>query len=160
MLLVKVSKSPASPLTFCSVQSCVDKAISNYPLTPEEAARIHWKKTEDFYFLGNEDLFIHVLFNLIKNSLRATAPLEDAKISIWINKTTGENALHVKDNGPGIAKQVMPNIFAHFITDTDNGTGMGLAFCKMVMKSFKGEIICKSNINDGTEFILSFPNET
>ena len=59
---------------------------------------------------------------------------QDVKIKIW----TKGSRLYFKDYGTGIPKENLPYIFDRFYTGSKTGTGIGLAFCKMVM-----EIMCK-----------------
>ena len=68
------------------------------------------------------------------------------------------NEIHFKDTGTGISSQILPHIFdSFFTTESSIGTGVGLAFSKMVMHSHHGEIDCLSKEGEYTEFILSFP---
>ena len=69
------------------------------------------------------------------------------------------NYLIVKDTATGIPKDFLPKIFDQFETkkSTSGGTGLGLAFCKMVMESYGGKIECNSELGKYTEFVLSFP---
>jgi len=51
----------------------------------------------------------------------------------------------------------LPKIFTHFSTTRKGGSGMGLAFCKMVMQEYGGDITCESELGKYTRFILTFP---
>ncbi|GAL32100.1 sensor histidine kinase CqsS [Vibrio maritimus] len=65
----------------------------------------------------------------------------------------------IKDTGQGIEPQLIKNIFEDFYTTGKNGTfGLGLSFCKKVMKSFGGSIVCRSEFGEWTEFELIFPD--
>lgn len=61
------------------------------------------------------------------------------------------------DTGKGISKDILPHVFDRFFTRTQHGAGVGLAFCKMVMHSFGGDIRCQSEEGKHTLFSLSFP---
>jgi two-component system CAI-1 autoinducer sensor kinase/phosphatase CqsS len=119
---------------------------------------IHISLVNDFRFFGDQDLFIYVLFNLIKNSL-CYKNKPNFKIEITITAEQDRNVIKVKDYGPGIAKEKITEIFESFITaGKEDGTGLGLAFCKRVMNSFKGDISCESEFGKSTEFSLIFPS--
>ncbi|MDI7065762.1 sensor histidine kinase, partial [Klebsiella pneumoniae] len=68
-----------------------------------------------------------------------------------------------RDTGVGIAPQVLPHIFTRFYTssaeadDASVGTGIGLAFCRDVMRAMGGSIECTSVESVYTEFVLTFP---
>ena len=41
--------------------------------------------------------------------------------------------------------------------ETKKGTGLGLAYCKMIMQGYGGDITCESKLGKYTRFALSFP---
>jgi signal transduction histidine kinase len=100
---------------------------------------------------------IHVFFNLIKNSLYYLKRAEKGSVHIWIENGIKNNTLHFQDTGTGIPPENLPHIFDQFFSTESNGTGIGLAFCKLVMQSMDGNIECVSELGKYTEFILTFP---
>ncbi|MFU8797199.1 MAG: sensor histidine kinase [Gammaproteobacteria bacterium] len=161
MLLMNVQQKKSfaeHPMTLCSITDCINTALQRYPFaSAKHAARVHWKKEEDFQFKGNEVLLTHVLFNLIKNAIHFTGKVKNAGIYLSIKTGKRYNYLYVKDTGKGVPKNLLPKLFTRFFTTTTNGTGLGLAFCKMVMEGFGGEITCDSKESEYTQFTLSFP---
>ena len=79
------------------------------------------------------------------------------EITLKTYKANGLNILSFKDTGAGIAPEILPHIFEKFYSRTKYGTGIGLAFCKSVMKGLGGDITCTSQYGEYTEFILTFP---
>lgn len=140
-----------------SMQYCIKRALEEYPLTEYEKKLIVWNKEEDFYFKGNEILMVHVLFNLLKNSIYCIKEVNKGKIYISLYTMKNLNILIFKDTGKGISKENISHIFRKFYSRTKYGTGIGLSFCKMVMESLGGEIKCKSQEGKFTEFRLCFP---
>lgn len=113
---------------------------------------------QDFTFRGDENSFVYVLFNLFKNSLFYLVDKPEGKIQIRLELGTDQNALYFKDNGIGIPKDQVNNIFEGFRSQSEiENTGLGLAFCKQVMRDFGGDIICQSDYGYWTQFILTFP---
>ena len=55
-------------------------------------------------------------------------------------------------------KSDLKKIFEAFNTSSDSGSGLGLIFCKDVMKSINGNIECESTTLVGTKIKLIFPN--
>lgn len=160
MLLANIRR-PSEKLEefeICSARESINKALAQYIFPTKNAPKIIWNQSMDFTFLGNETLLIHVLFNLIKNSIYFIQKAGKGDIEIWIEKKTDFNSIHFKDTGLGVEEEYLNSIFDQFFTkDTDNGTGIGLAYCKYVMELFKGEIFCLSEVNKYTEFVLKFP---
>jgi signal transduction histidine kinase len=141
----------------CSMNECIKTALADYPFEEDDKPLVHLKEGEDFVFRGNELLLKHVLFNLLKNALFYVKQSANGKIFITTDQDDSFNILSFKDTGPGIAQEILPYIFDRFFSRTRNGTGIGLAFCKMVMVSLGGEIRCHSVKGEFTEFRLFFP---
>lgn len=159
MLLTNVGQQNINTSEFriCSIVDCVDKALNRYPFHADERALITWRGEKDFSFLGDELLTLHVLFNLLKNSIYYIKSAHKGNISIWLELKDKYNQLHFRDTGKGIPSILLPQIFELFFSKTYHGSGIGLAFCKTVMQSYGGEIECISTEGEFTEFILSFP---
>ncbi|MBS0359466.1 MAG: PAS domain-containing sensor histidine kinase [Proteobacteria bacterium] len=141
----------------CSIKNCVEEALKRYPFFDSQKEKVLSHIDYDFKFHGDSELFIHVIFNLLKNALYYIAGYDEAKIEIWTSEDKKYNVLHFKDTGEGIEEEVLSHIFERFYSKTYHGTGVGLAYCKMVMEVFGGKIICRSERGKYTEFVLSFP---
>jgi signal transduction histidine kinase len=141
----------------CSIAQCVQVAIERYPFNENERKLLHFNMIHDFNFIGNQELMVHVLFNLIKNALYYLREANKGEISIWIENEVKYNILHFKDTGKGIAEKVLPHIFDRFYSRTYHGAGVGLAFCMLVMQSFGGDISCRSVEDKYADFSMRFP---
>jgi len=159
MLLVNVNKLDIKSPDFelCSMATCIEKALTRYPFNLKQQQKLHWEGGDDFFFYGKEILIVHVLFNLIKNALYYIAAANKGEIYIFLEHKDDVNILHFKDTGKGIRAQVLPYIFDRFFTKTRHGAGIGLAYCKMVMQAFNGDITCHSREGEYAEFLLTFP---
>ena len=136
-----------------SILKCVQLALQEYPLSPEEKKLIVLEIHTDFEFYGSEIVMKHILFNLLKNALYQIKSVGKGSIKIW----TDPNVLYFEDTASGIPKKHLQHIFDQFFTRTAFGSGIGLAFCKMVMRKIGGEITCDSVLGEFTRFTLSFP---
>jgi signal transduction histidine kinase len=108
--------------------------------------------THDFGFYGSKQLVQHVFYNLVRNALKYGGP--NVRMEIWLSEGY---RVHFRDNGCGISNAEQKHIFKSFYTKSESGTGIGLAFSNIVMKSIGGSIHCKSKPGKYTEFILEFP---
>jgi PAS domain S-box-containing protein len=158
MLLIKgnLSKINKDKFTNCRLSTCINNSLARYPFKPGEEKLIECKDG-DFTFHGDTLLVVHVLFNLIKNALYYVKRAGKGSIIIWIENGSNNNKLHFKDTGTGISPDNLPHMFEQFFSTESNGTGIGLAFCKLVMQSMDGGIECFSELGEYTEFILTFP---
>ncbi|WP_133130852.1 sensor histidine kinase [Legionella yabuuchiae] len=160
MLLIKAGRDnhlEHCVLEPCSMSECLQEAIERYPFRTNEARRLV-QFEGDFEFFGSKLLMQHVLFNLMKNALYAIAVAERGEINISTHSDDQYHYLYFKDTGLGMSQQQLHQLFEHFYTTSFMGTGIGLSFCKLVMRRFGGDIRCESEEGAYTTFILYFPN--
>ncbi len=103
-------------------------------------------------------LIEQVLINLVVNAKEALKDKEGAMIilSAMINNSN-KVIIKVADNGSGIPKDVLENIFIPFFSTKKTGSGIGLSLCKQIMMLHKGSINVHSVVGEGTAFTLQFP---
>lgn len=157
LMNVKQSNILLGDITLLSMNSCVDEAIARYPFKKGELELVEWSKNDDFLFKGEKILMVHVLFNLMRNSLYFIQAARKGKIKIWYGSDKDNNILYFKDTGKGIPKRDMSKLFEKFYSTTRHGTGLGLAYCKMAITRFGGTISCKSRYGEYTQFEMHFP---
>lgn len=106
-----------------------------------------------------------VIVNLISNAIRYTncnGNIE-GKIIIKLYKENDFIKISVKDNGIGIPKENLDYIFERFYRvdksrcRNTGGTGIGLTICKSIIDLHKGKIEVKSEVNVGSEFVITIP---
>ena len=145
-----------------SIKHDINEALQEYNFFGAERTYVQWddQANQDFVYMGNSLLTKHVIFNLLKNSLKAfkEADQDSASDKIFINLAydQGFNCIIFKDTATGIDSNVFDNLFDKFNGSKDSA-GLGLAFCKMVMHSYGGDITCNSRFGNYTEFTLKFP---
>jgi signal transduction histidine kinase len=66
-------------------------------------------------------------------------------------------AIHVRDQGCGIAKEIQDRIFNLYFTTKRDGTGIGLAMTYRILQLHNGSIAIESVVGQGTEFVLRVP---
>jgi signal transduction histidine kinase len=156
MILTKLSDNTSLPCKNMSAKDFIGAAIKLYPFSVNEASLVHVLVQEDFYFYINEHLMMHVIFNLIQNALRQIKEARRGEIFITITRNRKANILSIKDTATGIHKSRIDSIFTPFMVFRDNGTGIGLSFCKKVINSMNGELRCQSEYGEYAEFIMEF----
>ena len=107
------------------------------------------------------DIDVHlieqVLINLILNAVDACKDQENAQIKVLATQTPNRDIIiKVYDNGSGIPKDILENIFVPFFTSKTAGSGIGLSLCKQIMMLHKGKILVKSIEGEGSVFSLVF----
>ena len=106
----------------------------------------------DIMVMINPPLFDWVIENLLKNALDAM----DGKgaININIKNETAQIIIDVKDNGKGISKKNIANVFKPGFTTKQRGWGLGLSLSKRIIDLYhKGELFVRhSEVGKGTTF--------
>jgi len=134
----------------------VEKLKANKPVT------IYYENKSDIKTINADKLhFRNVLVNLVDNAIKYSN--EQVLIIITCYKV-GDNALFsVKDNGIGIPASHISQVFNKFHrVPTGNvhnvkGTGLGLSYVKYVVEAHNGSVMAESELNAGSEFIISIP---
>ena len=159
MLLMKIKGSitDTTEVKKLSINECLSEALQRYAFQGAERELVVCDTSNDFQFVGDNLLVVHILFNLLKNALYYIASVQKGQIYIHFEKDKNENRLYFKDTGKGISKEALPRIFNRFYTRTEGGAGIGLSFCKMAMEWMGGDITCHSIEGEYAEFILHFP---
>lgn len=98
-----------------------------------------------------------VLLNILYNAYQAMDGKGRLKITTWLDKEKNMLGVSIKDNGSGIAKEIIPNLFEPFFTTKSKGTGLGLAIAHEIIDAHNGIIQVESEPNDGTIFSVFLP---
>ena len=162
MLLVNTAGQPLfqTKQEPVSTTECISDAVRRYPFNNKTERNLLFTSTEiEFYIHAPKLLIVHVLFNLIKNGLYYVQRNGSGTIEIRTCILGDVNYIVVHDTGPGIPLENQGQIFDRFYTTTDSGqgAGIGLSFCKIVMESIGGQIVCESVEGEYTTFKLRFP---
>ncbi|NFB58265.1 PAS domain-containing sensor histidine kinase [Clostridium botulinum] len=107
------------------------------------------------------DKIERIILNLLSNAIKFT----NAGGNIFVNvKDCGENVyVHVKDTGVGIPSNKLESIFERFfqvdktLKKNKEGTGIGLHLVKSFVEMHNGTVTIKSELGQGTEFIIKLP---
>ena len=121
----------------------------------------------------NPGLIRPLLSNLINNALKYSKKDVDPVIQIRCEITdirvpsNGKESedkycrIYIKDNGIGFEQKYAEQIFHMFkrlhLNTEFEGTGIGLALCKKIVEMHNGFISAKSNVGEGSVFIISLP---
>ena len=117
-------------------------------------------------FMGDPDKLKRLFTNLMSNALKFTP--ENGRIECIYKVFTEEEQeyidIEIKDNGVGIPKEDLPNIFSKYKQSeknqkhtADKGTGLGLSICKLISEAHDGSIRAESEQGQGTSFIVTLP---
>ena len=105
----------------------------------------------------NASLFEWVIENLCKNAVDAMEGSGKIELSLLDEGT--KVVIEVKDNGKGIRKKDVKNVFTPGFTTKKRGWGLGLSLAKRIVEEYhKGRIFVKSSeVGFGTTFRIEMP---
>ena len=109
----------------------------------------------------DEEKLKQVVSNLLTNAIKFTN--ENGKVILHITASSQKLQIKIQDNGMGISPDQLPKIFDRFYQVDDSsirkgeGTGIGLALTKELVKLMNGEISVTSQLKKGTEFKILLP---
>ncbi len=119
-------------------------------------AKVHWENLP--VIKGDSGQISSVLQNLVSNGMKfhgEAAP----EVTVSARKQGERWAIHVSDNGIGIASKYCDQIFKPFKRlhgkEEYPGTGIGLAVVKKVVENCSGEISVDSRPGEGSTFMFT-----
>lgn len=110
---------------------------------------------------GNEAQLYRLVFNLVINAIQYTP--EGGQVTLSLAQQDQQAVLQVQDTGAGIAAEEQAKIFDRFYrVDCDRnrktgGSGLGLAIASAIAQAHKGKIQLRSQLGQGSTFIVSLP---
>ncbi len=119
--------------------------------------------TKQLNFPSNPYILSSILQNILQNAIKFRRPRSSSHTPfIVINaiKTDSGVKITIKDNGTGINKEDLDNVFNLYYRSNHivDGTGMGLYITKNSVEKLKGTIAVSSIINKETQFDIQLPN--
>ena len=109
----------------------------------------------------DKDKIERVILNLLSNSIKFTD--KDGIIYVYIKRVDDSVSISVQDNGIGIPKDKLEEIFNRFYQVSDplkkheEGSGIGLCIVEEIINLHSGKINVTSKVNEGTNFEIILP---
>ena len=108
-----------------------------------------------------QDILIdQVLVNLIKNSIEAMTVDEKREKSLTIRTEMADAKtilVTVADTGPGIDEEIRSAIFSPYVSDKENGMGLGLSISQRIIAEHGGTLYLDETSASGTTFKFTLP---
>ena len=127
-----------------------------------ETIRVIENIQEDDEISGSRGSIVQVLINLLTNAGKAINAIREpgtGEITVTTKSQNGRFNVYMRDNGVGINKDIIQNIFDPFYTSRDVGEGMGLglSICDTIIKNHGGTLTVTSEPEKWTEFRFDLP---
>ena len=112
----------------------------------------------DCHVIHDREWLGEAISNITKNAIEHTQ--DGGEIEIRVSEGKIIKNIYIKDNGPGIPKDIRKKVFKRFYkgeSSTDpKSIGIGLSLSKSIVEELGGEIRLISEEGEGTVFIISF----
>tara|TARA_B110000971_G_scaffold212951_1_gene243107 strand:- start:328 stop:1050 length:723 start_codon:yes stop_codon:yes gene_type:complete len=122
-----------------------------------ENADIKAKVAPNVYVNADPEQVRRVFNNLIKNAIQAIPEERSGKVEIELKALKSTVRITIKDNGKGIPKENYKKVFVPNFSTKNSGMGLGLAICRKIVETAKGNISFTSDLNEGTTFTVILP---
>ena len=131
------------------------------PLAAKKNIKMIKDFDDDFEIYADYQKMQQVFYNLVSNAIKFTP--ENGEILLGAENKKNRVILSVHDNGIGIDPKYHGKIFAKFVqldsayTKKEASTGLGLTITKELVELHGGKISVKSEVNNGSTFIIDLP---
>lgn len=137
----------AGPLEPLDLRGAAAEVLHLYQLG--EGAVVELEPGGEVRVAARRDEVKEVLVNLVENARTAGAR------RIVVACRPGE--LTVRDDGAGIARELLPRIFEPRFSTTTSGSGLGLSIVKRLVEGWGATVAVSSRPGTGTVVTISFP---
>ena len=147
----------------CDVADIVAKAIEMAsPLIEQRRHRLDVSVRRGMVIDCDPARLSQVVSNLLINAAKYTEPQGDIAVAV---RCEGDDVLlSVRDNGPGVSRELLQRMFEPFVQGRQNlersqgGLGLGLAIARSIVDLHQGSISARSDgPGTGSEFIVRLP---
>ncbi len=155
---------PLNLKTF-SLLEIVDEVFTvQRPLAEQRGVHLHHDISEDLpQVWADKDLIDRVIQNIVGNALKFTPEGGNVRLTAQVVEDVHKLEVSISDTGTGIPPEIKDRLFQKFITGNQEsrGSGLGLAFCRMVLEAHSEWIWVEKTSEQGTTitFTLSLANE-
>ena len=108
---------------------------------------------KDLSVMGSQLRLEQVFINLLQNALEAVETRGGGRVVVSADVRNSRVAITVADNGPGIAPDILAELFQPFNSSKDKGLGLGLVICKDIVADYGGELEAETG-DTGTQFTV------
>ncbi len=164
LLMLAQAESGDLPMEFSEFQldELVCEVFQHTRTLSAERVTVSLTHLDQVSLVADRDRMKQVLLNLIGNAIQYTR--DNGKVSIALIQEPEQAKIEICDNGPGINKEDLVNIFDRFYRGeksrtrrSHSGFGLGLSISKYIIDQHQGKIEVHSEAGKGTVFTIFLP---
>ncbi|MHC4548491.1 MAG: sensor histidine kinase [Planctomycetota bacterium] len=104
---------------------------------------------------ADRNMIRRVLVNLAQNAIDATPA--GGRVVIGTRRLVHKVKLWVRDKGPGIVEEAVPQLFQPFFSTKERGTGLGLYLCREILMAHDGQVALRTVKPRGAQATVLLP---
>jgi signal transduction histidine kinase len=138
----------------------VENIVGDFkPAASGKNIQLHFETPDKHvYLVSDKQLVSRICENLFSNAIKYSFPGKN----VWISLADNNDAINikVKDEGVGISKDELPNLFSKYSkissapTAGEASTGLGLSIVKRIVDELNGSVFCESEPGKGSLFTV------
>lgn len=162
---VRDGKGVTSPRAYAANELVMDAVEDCQPMAEQHGVRlvpslVSAEGAMEVRVMGDPSLLRTMLNNLVRNAIRFSP--RDGRVTITASLHSGQFAVSISDQGPGVPEELIPHIFDRFVQAQDEvrrgrGHGLGLAIAKGIAELHQGDIEVRNLTGGGAEFKMTLP---
>lgn len=121
--------------------------------------KFKYNVAQDIEVLFDKLRLSQALLNIVKNALEISGPGKSVFINVDGRSADGTVYIKIVDQGPGIPEDNLHKLFTPYFSTKTNGTGLGLAQARKIMKAHNGDIEVLATSPEGSTFALILPGK-
>ena len=153
------SKLQSGNFNFCPIVFCItdetSEIVSQFEKLSAGKTKLSFIESGDVYVNADEVLVSEAIYNLVNNAVTHSG--ENSAVIVRQNVIGKNVRISVIDNGRGIPKDQLDNIWERYQKGMGGGTGLGLAIVNTAVKMCGGTCGVESKLGKGSEFWIELP---
>ena len=170
--LFMLARADAGQYQLCYTNFYIDETVGECvravrSLAARHGLELHYRHAGDeLLFRGDEGLVRRMLFNLLDNAIKYTAP-GGGQVRVELECQDSAYAISITDTGAGIPAEAQPHIFERFYRvdkarsrngeTGGSGAGLGLSIASWIAEMHGGGITLAASSQQGSTFLISLP---
>lgn len=118
----------------------------------DKKIEFNYTKTKKETIMVDENKFLAVLINLLKNAIESISEFQEGKIELSAQSDDEKVKITIANNGKAIEKELQAKIFEEGFTTKKTGSGLGLHICKKSLEEQFAQLRLVKSDDKSTEF--------
>lgn len=161
LTLAKTDDAEALSLEPVSLAAVLHDASAGLrPAAERKGLTLEVRCDTDATVRGEPGLLRQLITNLTENAIKFT---QSGRVTLTLERAGALAHITVSDTGPGIPEEALPHVFERFFradparSRTVEGTGLGLAVVRNIVRVHGGEIRAENSSEGGAAFVVELP---